>query len=107
MPKIHTIWDLEIIRNGYMISGFWMGTSRAYSFTQMIDSFGNEKQHSIHGVFPNVSNTGNWADVGHYTHVVWRKTTRVGCAGVDGPDGNYRLVCRYNPPGNVMNEPVF
>lgn len=85
----------------------WMGTAGAYSFTQMVDSFGDEKQHFTGGVFPNVSNTGNWADVGHYTQVVWRNTTRVGCAGDNGPDGNYRLVCRYNPPGNFINQPVF
>ena len=85
----------------------WMGTSHAYSFTQMIDSFGAEKQYFSNGVFPNVSNTGNWFDVGHYTQMVWGNTTNVGCAGVDGPDGNYRLVCRYNPPGNMMGNPVF
>ena len=85
----------------------WMGTSRAYSFTQMIDSFGGEKQHFINGVFPNVSNTGKWFDVGHYTQVVWRNTTQVGCAGFDGPDGMYRLVCRYSPPGNVIGQQVF
>jgi hypothetical protein len=85
----------------------WMGTLHAYSFTQMIDSFGNEKQHFIYGVFPNVSDTGNWRDVAHYTQIVWRNTKQVGCAGADGADGNYRLVCRYSPPGNVEGEPPF
>jgi hypothetical protein len=43
----------------------------------------------------------------HYTQMVWRNTTQVGCAGVDGRDGKYRLVCRYSPPGNVMGQSVF
>jgi hypothetical protein len=85
----------------------WRGTSHRFSFTQMIDSFGREKQYFKYGVFPNVSNTGNWIHVGHYTQVVWRNTRRVGCAGTDGRDGYYRLVCRYYPAGNIMNERVF
>ncbi|WP_414619051.1 CAP domain-containing protein [Calothrix sp. CCY 0018] len=85
----------------------WMGTSRRFSFTQMVGSWGNEKQHFVNGTFPNVSNTGNWADVGHYTQMVWRNTTQVGCAVVDGGDGNARLVCRYSPSGNFTGQSVF
>ena len=85
----------------------WMGTSRAFSFTNMVKSWGNEKRHFVRGTFPNVSTTGNWSDVGHYTQMVWRNTQQVGCAGVDGGDGNYRLVCRYSPPGNVRRQSVF
>ena len=85
----------------------WKGTSRAFSFTQMVQSFGNEKQHFIGGTFPNVSRTGNWADVGHYTQMVWRDTTHVGAAIVDGRDGNARAVFRYSPPGNFMGQSVF
>lgn len=84
----------------------WMGTAGAYSFTQMIDSFGNEKQYFKAGVFPEVSTTGSWFDVGHYTQMIWRDTTYVGADGVNGSDGYYRFVCRYSPPGNVMGQKV-
>lgn len=85
----------------------WIGTSHTFSFTQMIDTFGSEKQNFRFGVFPSVSKTGNWVDVAHYTQVVWRTTTQVGCAGSDGRDGNYRFVCRYSPPGNFLGQSPY
>jgi hypothetical protein len=85
----------------------WMGTSGTYSYAQMVDSWGSEMKNFQNGVFPNVSTTGDWSAVGHYTQMVWRTTTSVGCAGLDGSDGNYRLVCRYGPPGNVTGQQVF
>jgi Cysteine-rich secretory protein family len=84
----------------------WMGTSNWFSFTQMVESWGSEKKYYIGGTFPNVSSTGNWSDVGHYTQIIWGKTTHVGCGGADSSDGNYRFVCRYSPPGNVIGQPV-
>lgn len=82
------------------------GTTGSFSVTQLVEMWGNEKQHFISGTFPDVSNTGNWMDVGHYTQVVWRNTTEVGC-GLASGGGNDFLVCHYNPPGNVTGQRVF
>lgn len=84
----------------------WMGSSGNFSYTQMIETFGNEKQYFIGGLFPDVSSTGDWQDVGHYTQVVWRDTTEVGCA-IASANGNDILVCRYSPPGNFEGQPAF
>jgi hypothetical protein len=84
----------------------WMGTAGYFSLMQMVDSWGEEKRYFRNGAFPNVSSTGNWADVGHYTQIVWRKTTQIGC-GMAKAGGNDILVCRYSPPGNYMGEKTF
>lgn len=39
---------------------------------------------------------------GHYTQVVWKKTTEVGCAVKICPDKSQTWVCSYNPPGNFQ-----
>ncbi|XP_047080107.1 pathogenesis-related protein PRB1-3-like [Lolium rigidum] len=40
---------------------------------------------------------------GHYTQVVWRGTTKVGCAMAPCPGGKGTIaVCKYNPPGNYV-----
>lgn len=78
----------------------WMGSRGYYRPQQMIASFTNEKRHFKAGQFPSVSRTGNWADVGHYTQIVWPETREVGCALAAGRRFDV-LVCRYWPSGNV------
>ena len=77
----------------------WMGTHGAFSPEQMVGSWIAERALFQPGVFPNVSRTGNWSDVAHYTQMIWKGTTHVGCAVY--PSGRYDyLICRYSPPGN-------
>lgn len=45
--------------------------------------------------------------VGHYTQIIWAKTKRVGCARVKCSNGNYIMVCNYDPPGNYRGEKVY
>lgn len=79
---------------------------QAFSVAQLVDMWGNEKRYLKGGIFPNVSSTGNWEDVGHYTQVVWRNTAQVGCAVATG-NGNIIVVGHYSPPGNVEGKSVY
>ena len=67
---------------------------------QMVGYWTVEKRDFEPGVFPNVSRTGNWEDVAHYTQMIWKTTTRVGCGVASGQSGEF-MVCRYSPPGNA------
>lgn len=84
----------------------WMGTRGAYSPEQMVGSWASEKSLFRPGIFPDVSSNGNWADVAHYTQMVWHDTTRLGCAVQRSAQWDI-LICRYAPQGNVVGQPVY
>jgi hypothetical protein len=83
----------------------WWGTAGAFSFSQMVAMWGNEKKSFKYDIFPNCS-TSRSAVVGHYTQIVWRNTKSVGCALVSNGRTDF-LVCRYSPPGNVVGEKPY
>jgi hypothetical protein len=84
----------------------WAGTSGAYAPEEMVDGWIEEKRHFRPGRFPDNSATGDHADVGHYTQLMWRETDRVGCALAEGAAEEV-LVCRYRTAGNVVGEVPF
>ncbi|MCS6813066.1 MAG: pathogenesis-related family 1 protein [Cyanobacteria bacterium] len=78
---------------------FW-GQGRRWSPTEVVNDWGSEVKdydyatNSCRGV------------CGHYTQVVWRDTTEVGC-GV-ARSGNQEIwVCNYNPPGNYLGRKPY
>ncbi|KAI4726687.1 PR-1-like protein [Aureobasidium sp. EXF-10728] len=59
---------------------------------------------------PDMTNFGNW---GHFSQIVWKGTSKVGCATQYCPKGlanvgpytpPYFTVCNYGPPGNYLGE---
>lgn len=79
----------------------WMGWgARVFTPEDMVGDWIVERRQYRRGVFPNVSRTGDWVAVGHYTQLIWRGTTHVGCAVVTRGDRSI-LACRYSPPGNI------
>ena len=84
----------------------WMGTAGAWDSDAMVEMFLDERRYFRAAAFPDVSLTGKWSDVGHYSQIVWRDTKEVGCA-VDSGGGMDVLVCRYSPAGNVFGRMPF
>lgn len=71
--------------------------------TAAIDAWGNERAHYDFG-----APTGFGEKTGHFTQLVWKDTTSLGCAAVDCSGKNslkgYMVVCEYWPPGNVVGQ---
>lgn len=83
----------------------WRGSSGAFSVDEIVATWTAERRLFRPGTFPDVSESGEWSDVSHYTQMIWRSTTRIGCAFHRSARWDY-LVCRYSPPGNVTGQRV-
>jgi hypothetical protein len=84
----------------------FLGSKGHFPPEAMVGRWIDEKAHFKAGVFPDNSRTGDLEDVGHYTQLMWRTTSRVGCA--VRPSEDYEiLVCRYSQAGNVIGERPF
>ena len=81
----------------------WFGTKDDYTPEEMVGFFIGEGNMFKPGIFPAVSTTGRWEDVGHYTQLVWKDTREVGCSVVSNQRRDV-LVCRYWPAGNVVGQ---
>jgi hypothetical protein len=92
------------LRNGQG-ENLWMGTRGAFSPEAMVADWASEKRLFRPGVFPHVSRTGSWADVGHFSQMIWPSTVSVGCSVRSSRQWDF-LVCRYASPGNVMGQRV-
>lgn len=84
----------------------WFGTRDDYTPEEMIGFFIAEGKLFKPGRVPDISTTGRWEDVGHYTQLIWQDTREVGCALTSNPRRDV-LVCRYAPAGNITGQRVY
>ncbi|MCB0640702.1 MAG: hypothetical protein KDC44_03645 [Phaeodactylibacter sp.] len=90
-------WDSPYGENIYWSKGM------ARTPTHVAENWADEKA-SFDYEHANYSNfTSNGKVVGHYTQMVWRQTTHVGCAMRKCGDAEI-WVCNYEPAGNWMGQ---
>jgi len=71
------------------------GSIGYYSAADLVNLWVEEKSLFSCGTLPSFQ-----YDSGHYSQIVWKGTTKVGCGIRDCPDGFTTLLCNYYPPGN-------
>lgn len=111
-------WAVELARSGRFRHAeqpygpgregetLWTGTRGAYRYDEMAGHWIAERRDFVNAPTPGFSLTGRWQDVAHYTQIVWRGTTAVGCATASNRTDDY-LVCRYAPAGNVVGQRAY
>ena len=110
-------WGHELARKGRLEhadlrtrnstgENLWMGSQGQWDVIVGLDMMIDERKHYTHGNFPDISRTGKWADVAHYSQIVWRNTKEVGCSVVNERGWDV-LVCRYWPAGNVWGQKAY
>jgi hypothetical protein len=86
-----------------MGENLWMGSADRYAIDAMVGAWAEEQRFFQAGRFPDISRSGDWSDVGHFTQMIWPDTRSVGCGFYHGRIWDV-LVCRYSPAGNVIGE---
>lgn len=82
----------------------WMGATTAseiYPVTEAVQSWAEERSF-----FDVRSGRCRGGVCGHYTQIVWRTTTHVGCAAATCPSDGWKAtvwVCNYRPAGNIID----
>lgn len=80
---------------------------RGMPLDRMIGRWTSEQRDFVPGIFPDVSRSGNWMNVAHFTQMMWPTTSAVGCGLQRGTGSFDWLICRYAPPGNKDGRPIF
>jgi len=77
----------------------FIGTVGHYGTADAVKAWASEKSSYRGGPIQ----AAGFADIGHYTQMVWHKTRQIGCATALCRN-NLIMVCNYDPPGNYAGQ---
>jgi pathogenesis-related protein 1 len=97
-------------KNGVYGENLYIGTLKP-TFTIATQAWIDEKEFYHYGVIGDDGTCDEGEICGHYTQVIWKDTTEVGCAMSQYVTGQYKdwyiVVCKYQTPGNYLNETPY
>ncbi|KAJ3282929.1 hypothetical protein HDU76_008559 [Blyttiomyces sp. JEL0837] len=108
--------DINDLRNRGEGENLYLSVGFEESYFMAVDAWNSEGdayfKFSLGGTVPSLGWSNSvGVEVGHFTQMVWRATTEVGCASGTCVDGNgnrnYVVSCRYKTPGNVFTDAGF
>lgn len=110
LAEVANKWAVELKAQGCAFKhsqnaygeNLFKGTVGYYTAGDAVDSWGAEKQNFDYK--KNKCDAGKMC--GHYTQIVWKNTTEVGCAKTIC-NGSVIWVCNYNPPGNYVGQKPY
>ena len=107
MAKQSADYALKIAKMGSLVhsncdegENLYMTSAQVFSPEDAVNAWGREKEYYRAGT---KINNNNYKQFGHYTQMIWYKTSEVGCGAAQSKYGTF-VVCRYNPPGNFIGE---
>lgn len=75
------------------------------------DAWADEDQYYTYGNIGDDTTCVAGEMCGHYTQIVWKSTSRVGCAKSKYKTGTYKnwylIVCKYQTPGNYVGQKPY
>lgn len=76
---------------------------QAMNAAQVVDDWANERLNYRY----NSNSCARGKVCGHYTQLVWKNTTEVGCGKAVCADNSQIWVCNYSPAGNYIGEKPY
>ncbi len=93
--------------NGAYGENLYASTAQS-SLKDAVESWASEKDDYTYGVIGDSNTCEAGKMCGHYTQIVWKNTSEVGCGVAQYQTGTYKdwyvTVCKYKTPGNYLGE---